>query len=393
MIYLDSASTTPIDPIVLDAMMPYLKEQYGNPGTLYEIGRSAKHAVEKAREQVASFIGAEPQQIIFTSGGTEANNMVFFSLAKHLLTFGKNHIITSAVEHDSVLKAVKEMCIKHGFYNTTLGVDEEGRIIPKDVQSAIDDYRTGIVSVMYVNNETGSENDVEEIAGMCKQKGVLFHTDCVQAASSCKIDVRQIGCDFLSLSSHKLYGPKGCGALFVNHSDERPLKNVLSPFVCGGASQEFGLRGGTENVAAIVGFGKACELMQSQLHDIDVRTSTLKQIFYTELKRMLDAHGLGDILHVNGDFLIKHGKILNIRFDGVDGETLLLMLDGVGVCVSAGSACRSHASEPSHVLTAMGIEPDDARHSIRVSFSKMNTESDVVRAASLVSECVKELHK
>ena len=387
MIYLDSASTTPVDSEVLEAMLPFLKDQYGNPGTIYGIGREAKKAIDKARDQVAKFIGAEPYQIIFTSGGTESNNMVFFSLAQCLKEQGKTHIITSAVEHDSVLKAVESMCIKHGFYKSILGVNEYGCVLPTQVSAEIGD-QTGLVSLMYVNNETGAENDVEDIAKICKEKGVLFHTDCVQAASSCKIDVNKIECDFLSLSAHKLHGAKGCGALFVRDRLEQ-----MTPLINGGAVQEFGLRGGTENVAAIVGFGKACELMMNQLHNIDVHTSALKQVFYNALAESLDSVGLGSILHINGDILVRHGKILNVRFDGVDAETLLLMLDINGVCVSAGSACRSNESTPSHVLVAMGIDDDSARQSIRVSFSKLNTEGEVIEAAQVIAKCVEVLHK
>ncbi|MBP5462705.1 MAG: cysteine desulfurase [Lachnospiraceae bacterium] len=384
MIYLDNASTTRIDPEVLDAMMPYMQDGYGNPGTLYKMGRQAKAAVDNARLQVADFIEADPHQIIFTSSGTEANNMVFFSLAENLKRTKRKHIITSATEHDSVLKAVNSMCIKHGFYKSIIDVDEYGLVIPKILDATIKED-TGIVSVMYVNNETGAENDVEEIGRLCRERGVYFHTDCVQAAGSFDIDVNKIRCDFLSLSSHKIHGPKGCGALYA-----RP--EVLTPFISGGVSQEFGLRGGTENVAAIVGFGKACEIAKKEIRNNDIYTSTLKQMFFTELDRVLGCAGLDGILHINGDSLIRHGKILNVRFDGVDGETLLLMLDSRGVCVSAGSACRSRESEPSHVLTAMGISPDDARNSIRVSFSKMNSSDEVLSAARIIAECAGGLY-
>ena len=385
MIYLDNASTTPVDPKVLEAMMPYLQEQYGNPGTLYELGRSAKRAVEKAREQVADFIGAEPQHIIFTSGGTEANNMVFFSMVEHLKRQGKRHLIVSSVEHDSVLKAARAMCIKHDFYESYLGVDERGCVNPNELASLITED-TGLVSIMYMNNETGSENDVDELAAICKAKGVYFHTDCVQAAGCCDIDVNKIGCSFLSLSSHKIHGAKGCGALFAK-------PEIMTPTIYGGISQEFGLRGGTENVAAIVGFGKACEIMKEQLRDVDIHTSALKQIFYTALESRLEEFGLRHIVHINGDLVIKHGKTINIRFDGIDGETLLLLLDRKGVCVSSGSACRSRESEPSHVLTAIGISPDAARGSIRVSFSKYNTEDEVKAAATIIAESVRFLRR
>lgn len=381
MIYLDNASTTKIDPAVLDAMLPYLKEEYGNAGTLYALGRRANQAIEKARAQVAEFIGAKPEQIVFTSGGTEANNMVFASLLSFLKASEKTHVTTASNEHDSVLKSVRNLCIKHGFDVTYLPVNKAGCVELGNVKSAIRED-TGLVSVMYMNNETGSENPVADIGELCTEHGILFHTDCVQAAGCCKLNVDKLHCDFLSLSSHKIHGPKGVGALYVRR------RGMCSPLIYGGSSQEFGLRGGTENVAGIVGFGAACALMNKQLHEVDIHTSGLKQIFYNRVAYQLKELGVPDILHVNGDAVIKHGKTVNLRFDGVDAETLLLMLDARGVCVSAGSACRSHESEPSHVLLAMGIDPEDARNSVRFSFSKMNTEDEVRAAAAIVAECV-----
>lgn len=386
MIYLDNASTTQVDPEVLEAMMPYLTEQYGNPGTIYSFGRNAKKAVEKARVQVASFIGAKPEQIIFTSGGTESNNMVFSALADKLQADGKSEIVSTAIEHDSVIKAINSMCIKTNFDSHFVCPNEQGVVETDSIIRRINE-KTGLVSVMYVNNEVGSENPVAEIGEYCRKHGILFHTDCVQAAGSHEIDVDKIGCDFLSLSSHKIHGVKGIGALYARN------KSLLSPIIHGGDKQEFGLRGGTENVPAIVGFGKACEIATECLRKTDVSTSSLKQIFYSCLLEELKAIGLEEIVHINGDLIIKHGKILNLRFDKVDGETLLLMLDAKGVCVSAGSACRSQENEPSRVLLAMGIEPEDARNSIRVSFSRMNTTSEIEVAAKTIAECARILHQ
>lgn len=385
MIYLDNASTTQIDPLVLEAMLPYLKDEYGNAGTIYALGRRAKEAIEIARTQVAEFIGAKPEQIIFTSGGTESNNTVFLSLLDFLKASEKTHVITASNEHDSVLKSARNLCIKHGFDITYLPVNKAGCVEVGSLRAELRD-NTGLVSIMHMNNETGSENPIEEIGSICSEHGILFHTDCVQAAGCSRLDVDKFHCDFLSLSSHKIHGPKGVGALFVRH------KGICSPLIIGGASQEYGLRGGTENVAGIVGFGAACELMNKNLHDVDIHNSSLKQIFYNVLKGALDVQGIPNVLHVNGDLIIKHGKTLNLRFDGVDAETLLLVLDSRGVCVSAGSACRSHESEPSHVLLAMGIDAEDARNSIRFSFSKMNTENEVCEAAQIVAECVSSLY-
>jgi len=385
MIYLDNAATTQIDPEVLDAMMPYLTDQYGNAGTLYELGRNAKSAIDRARAQVAEFVGAAPEQIIFTSGGTEANNMVFFSLRDFLKKSKKTHIISAYNEHDSVFGAVRALCMKEDFYSTLLLPDSRGVIDPANLHKSILDD-TGLVSIMYMNNETGSENDVSEISRICSQKDILFHTDCVQAAGSCVLNAKEIGCDFMSVSSHKIHGPKGVGALFVKDA------KYIAPMIYGGSVQEFGLRGGTENVAGIVGFGKACELMSKQIHEIDIHNSVLKQLFYSNLKNELSEYGLEDILHINGDTVVKHGKTINVRFDDVDGETLLVFLDARGVCVSSGSACNSHESTPSRVLLSMGIDPEDARNSIRVSFSKFNTEHEVMEAAEVVALCVRMLH-
>lgn len=385
MIYLDNASTTKIDTAVLDAMLPYLKEEYGNAGTLYALGRRANQAVEKARAQVAKFIGAKPEQIIFTSGGTEANNMVFSSLLSFLEQSEKTHVITTSSDHVSVLDSARNLCIKRGFDLTELQVNHHGCVELGNLKSELRE-NTGLVSIMYMNNETGSENPVEEVGAMCRERGILFHSDCVQAAGCCKLDVEKMNCDFLSLSSHKIHGPKGVGALYVRDM------SLITPMIRGGSAQEFGIRGGTENVAGIVGFGAACELMNERLHEIDVHNSMLKQVFYNVLEENLKAQGLKNVLHVNGDLIIKHGKTINIRFDDVDGETLLLMLDAKGIYVSAGSACHSHESKPSHVLLAMGIDPEDARNSIRVSFSKMNTEAEVRYAAGVIANCVAALH-
>lgn len=386
MVYLDNASTTPIDPEVLEAMMPFLLGQYGNAGTLYELGRNAKTAIETARKQVADLLGADPHQIVFTSGGTESNNLVLSSAHNYLRQKQRTHIISDFSEHDSIIKTINKLCDTYECDATLVGVDKFGCVNPTDILSAIRDD-TGIVSVMHTNNETGSENDVYSISKLCSERNVLFHTDCVQAAGSCKLDVREIGCDYLSISSHKLHGMKGVGALYI----KKPEDNV--PLIVGGSNQEFGLRGGTENVAGIVGFGKACEITRKHLHEIDVHTSVLKQSFFSALSRALKEYGLEDVLHLNGEPIIKHGKILNVRFDGVDGETLLLLLDRHGICVSAGSACRSNYSEPSHVLKAMGINDDDARNSIRISFSKMNTEIEVIESAKTIAECVKSLRQ
>ena len=300
------------------------------------------------------------------------------------------HVITTQIEHDSILRSVERLEERYGISAYYAPPDHHGVVHPETIEAAIGSSAIGtyLVSVMLMNNETGAENDIRTIGGICEEKGILLHTDCVQAAGCCDINVANLNCDFLSLSSHKIHGPKGVGALFVAD----PLRHL--PFVkngaliVGGRSQEFGLRGGTENVAGIVGFGKACEIMARHRHEIDIHCSTLKQEFWNVLNEELHNRGFDGIAHINGPAVIKHGKTINIRMDGVDGETLLLMLDHKGVCVASGSACTSHEVSPSHVLKAMGLSDDEARRSIRLSFSKYNTREEIAEAARLTAESV-----
>lgn len=380
MIYLDNAATTKISPLVLEEMMPYLKEEYGNPGAVYSLGRRAAEAVRQARQRVADFIGATPEQIIFTSGGSEANTIAIRCTRKYLESIGKKTVLTSTVEHDSVLKAIDN------FSSVSVGVDELGVVHTEHISQILDRCSDiGIVSIMYANNETGSVNPVAEVGRVCKEYGVLFHTDCVQAAGCQPIDVNVIGCDFLSLSSHKIHGAKGIGALFVRN------KELLTPQIYGGALQESGIRSGTENVAGIVGFGKACELASHGREEYLETVSCYKQKFYDCLLRELHSYNLDKIVSVNGEPITNKGKTLNLRLENVDAETLLLMLDAQGVCISAGSACKSHESQPSHVLTAMGLTPDQARDSVRISFSEFNKNVEVVEAAKIMAKCINSL--
>ena len=385
MVYLDNAATTKIAPEVLDAMMPYLTEEYGNAGTLYSLGRSAAVAIQSAREQAAKLFGCTADHVIFTSGGSESNNMVFKGLRHKLLEHGKKHIIVSAVEHDSVLKAAESL-IKDGFYITYVKPNREGAIEAQDIERAIQED-TGLVSVMYVNNETGAVNNIRAIGQICRVHSVLFHTDCVQAAGQFQVDVNKDCVDFASVSSHKLHGPKGVGALYVRETD-------ILPLICGGSEQEFGLRGGTENVPGIIGLGEACSLAVDSMRGDTIQVSVLKQKFYTQLIESLKLYEIDrDSVHVNGRPVIESGKTLNLRFDGVDAESLLLMLDASGICVSAGSACSSHEAKPSHVLVAMGLSSEEARGSLRFSFSKYNTEEEIQYAAQIIASCVFTLRR
>ena len=389
MIYLDNAATTRIDNKVLNNMMPYLRDEFWNPGSFYSKGRSTRDAISKSRASVANFVGAENGgSILFTSSGTEANNLAINSGVCHSFINCDEetpHIIVSSIEHDSVLKTIRALSNVRKFDLSVLAANRYGMIEPNTLLSEIKP-NTKFVSVMYVNNETGTVNPVDKIGKICSDMGIMFHTDAVQAAGSLPIDVNKIGCDLLSISSHKIHGPKGAGALYV-----RDL-SIITPIIIGGTEQEYGYRGGTENVAGIIGFGTACGLLTNErVREASFHTSLLKQLFYTTLHDGLENAGLSDILHVNGRPVTESGKILNIRLDGIDAETLILLLDNMGIFVSAGSACRSLESEPSHVLIAMGLTPDQARSSIRISFSEYNTKDDAWNAAVAVTECVSSL--
>ena len=394
MIYLDNSATTPIHPEVLKAMMPYLKGGYGNAGAVYRIGRESAKAIQKAREQVAQLFNASADQIVFTSGGSEGNNMVFsYGMRCMLEERGKKHVVISQIEHDSVYEAATHMFkpsgktdIKDDFYTQFIHTKSDGTVDVKHLEALLDeDESIGLVSVMYVNNETGAVNPVNHIGEICRERGVLFHTDCVQAAGYHPIDTNIIGCDFATISGHKIYAPKGIGAIYIKD------KTLARSLIYGGANQEFGLRGGTENVAGIVGLGKACDLICSDFGTQRVTVSLLKRLFYGNMISYLKEVNLEDRIHVNGASVGDVGKTLNLRVENIDSETLLLMLDAKGVCISAGSACHSHKSEPSRVLTAMGLSDDEARDSVRISFSSTNTPAEVEEAAAIFSSCIEAL--
>lgn len=377
MIYLDNAATTKIHPKVVDAMLPYLTEKYGNAGSLHRLGRESATAVAKARGQVAELIGATPENIIFTSGGSEANNLMFKGLESYLKSINKTHIITSIIEHDSVIHAT-EALIKRQFDVTYIPVDKNCRVSVDSIREAMRED-TGLVSIMYVNNETGIEQPIKDIAKICQEKGILFATDCVQAVGFQDINVDGIGCDFLSISGHKIHAPKGIGALYVRD------KTLLQPIISGGGMQEFGLRGGTENVAGIVGFGKACELLKDTLVDDKNYINLLKTKFIIRLGTSLAGNDIEDILKINGKG--ESGKIINIRFEGIEAQALMLMMENREIYLSAGSACRSQELTPSRVLKSMGLKDNETYESVRISFSTENTIEEVEKAAeSLVAD-------
>lgn len=372
MIYLDHCATTPLHPAVWAAMAPFFTDHFGNPSSNHAYGRKAKEAVEEARGQVAALIGAAPQEIVFTSGGTEADNLAIRAAAMRRKT---GHMVTSAVEHHAVLNTVRDL--EHrGFRVTYLPVDGQGLIDPEAVVRAVD-RRTFLVSIMHGNNEIGTVEPIEEIGKKIAGRGVLFHTDAVQTVGKVPVNVRRLGVDLLSLSAHKINGPKGVGALFIREGVHLP------PLITGG-HQEGDRRGGTENVAAIVGFGKACELA---LQD---RGKTTKA--WAKLRDLLQARVTQRVsCRVNGCHERRLPHVLSLSFPGLAAEEIVAALDKEGVAVSAGSACQAGRQEVSHVITALGLSPDEARGTIRLSIGMGNTEEDICQAADILSAVVNRL--
>lgn len=360
-VYLDHNSTTPLHPEVLEAMLPYLKEAYGNASSIHRKGREARDAVEKAREVIASFLGTKPNTLLFTSGGTESNNFTLKGISfKHR---GKgNHIITTKIEHPCVLDTCKFM-ESQGFEVTYLPVDREGRVDPGDLKKAVTD-RTILVSVMHANNEVGTLQPISELSKIAKEKGFYFHTDAVQTFGKIPVKVDALGVDLLSVSGHKLYGPKGVGILYIRKGVE------ITPHQHGG-HHERRLRAGTENVAGIVGLGKAVLLAQQEMEKRIEHLQKLQERFYQGLLK-----GVDDIL-LNGHPTERIPGTVNLGIKGVEGESMAINLDLQGICVSTGSACTAGSLEPSHVLVAMGVPQEYARGTVRFSLGYENTEEDI----------------
>lgn len=361
-VYLDHSATTPVDPEVAQLMMTYYTEKYGNPSSVHSFGQEAKEGLEKAREQVAALIGAQPSEITFTSGGTEADNMAIIGTADAQRKKGK-HIITSAVEHHAVLETC-EYLEKNGFDLTIIPVDEEGFINPKDVEKAIRPD-TILITIMHANNEVGTIQPIAEIGKIAKEKGVTFHVDAVQSLSKVPIDVKAMNIDLLTISSHKIYGPKGVGALYIRKGVK------LSPRVYGGG-QEKKRRSGTENLPGIVGFGKACELAGERMNAEIERLKVLRDKLMDGILERID------YVKVNGPLGDKRlANNVNVSIQYVEGESLLLSLDMMGIAASSGSACTSGSLDPSHVLLAMGLKHEIAHGSLRFSLGSQNTEEDI----------------
>jgi cysteine desulfurase len=374
-IYLDHNATTPVHPEVLEVMLPYLKEKFGNPSSIHGFGREAKVALEEAREKVAGLLGVSSNEIFFTSGGTESDNLAVKGTAFANRKKGF-HIITSKIEHHAILESCKFL-EKEGFEVTYLPVNSQGLVDPDDLKKTIRDETT-LVSIMYANNEVGTIQPIEELSKISNEKGIHFHTDAVQALGKIPVNLQKSNVDMLSISSHKIYGPKGVGAIFIR-------KGVrITPWSHGG-HHERSRRAGTENIPGIVGFAKALELVVKELEGQNKHLRSLTEAFY---KKLVDT--IPDVI-LNGDLERRIPNTLNLSFKGVEGESIILSLDLKGVAVASGSACTSGTLEPSHVLSAMGIDPAIAQGAIRFSFGRDNTMEDVEYVASLLPEIVERL--
>ncbi len=376
-IYVDHSATTPVKKEVLDAMLPYFSGNFGNASTVYAEGREAKKAVNQARESVAKAIGADVKEIFFTGSGTEADNWAIRGVAFANREKG-NHIITSAVEHHAVLHTCQAL-EKEGFEVTYLPVDEFGMVSADAVREAITD-KTILVTIMTANNEIGTIMPIEEIGRITREKGIIFHTDAVQAIGMVEIDVEKMNVDLLSLTGHKFYGPKGTGALYV----KKGVK--ISPFITGGA-QENNRRAGTENVAGIVGLGKAIEIATANIEEHTKRLAEMRDRF---IERILSEI---PYTRLNGHRTKRLANNSNISFEFIEGESLLLMLDMQGISASSGSACTSGSLDPSHVLLAIGLKHEVAHGSLRVSFGEGNTMEDVDRIVESLKTIVARLRE
>jgi cysteine desulfurase len=374
-IYLDYNATTPLRDEAFQEMLPYWSDNFGNPSSSHYYGREALKALNRGRERVAALLNALPEEIIFTSGGTESNN---HAIIKGLeINHGKKQILAAEIEHSAVLSVCKYLA-GDGFECKYIPVDGDGIIDIAALETAIGE-NTAILSVMTANNETGAIEPIEEIAKIAKRKNILFHTDAVQAAGKIPIDVRDSAVDMLSISSHKISGPKGIGALFVR----RGIK--LSPFIYGG-NQERRMRAGTENVPGIAGFGKACELAATELDERKKFDGKLRELFLCEIRRLISD------FRINTPPDKSLSNTLNIAFKSVPSEALVTRLDMKGVCISSGSACAG-LSKISHVLKAMKVSEEFIYSAVRISFGRTNTEADVIRAAGLVAETANEIRK
>jgi len=377
MIYMDHSATSPVDPEVFEAMKPYFTDSFGNASTLYSLGREGRKAMESAREEVASIIGAETKEIIFTSGGTESDNIAILGTAYKLKKKG-NHIITSDIEHPAVDETCKYL-EKNGFTVTYLPVYEDGIVKVKDLEDAITD-KTILITIMHANNEIGTIQPITEIGRIAHENNIYFHTDAVQTVGKIPVNVKELNVDMLSLSAHKLYGPKGIGALYLRQGVR------IEPIMHGGGHEK-GIRPGTENVPGIVGLGKACSIAKENLQmDAQKLTSLREMLIDNVLAENEDSY-------LNGHRTKRLPNNANFRFTGIEGESLILHLDAKGIATSTGSACSSIKLEPSHVLMAIGLKEVEAHGSLRISLGHENTEEDIEYTITAIKEVVEKLRK
>lgn len=360
-VYADNAATTSVSPKVVEAMLPYFSQSYGNPSSIYSVGRDAKEGLEAARENIASILGADPGEIFFTSGGSEADNWAIKGVAHELIKKGKKHLITSKFEHHAVLHTFAAL-EKEGFETTYLDVHEDGLVRPEELETAIRED-TALVSIMYANNEIGTIQPIDALAEVCRRRGVLFHTDAVQAVGYEPIDVHKQGIDLLSLSGHKLHAQKGIGVLYIRRGVR--VQNLID-----GGAQERGRRAGTENVAAIVGLSTAMTEAYRDLDEKKAKVIAMRDRLIREALKIPHTR-------LNGDPVRRLPGNVNMCFEGIEGESLLLMLDMNGICASSGSACTSGSLDPSHVLLAIGLPHEIAHGSLRISINELNTEEDI----------------
>ena len=373
MIYLDNAASTQIHDDVLNSMLPFLKEQYGNPSSIHRYGRLTRKAIHKARKQIASLINADPAEILITSGGTESNNTVLMGISSQ---FPSSQIITSSIEHDAILEPCKKLETKK-FHVNYLPVNKFGMIDTSDLENVISD-KTSLVSIMFGNNEVGTIQPIAEIAKICHKNNVIFHTDAIQAVGKLSVDVKELNVDLLSISSHKLHGPKGIGALYIKDGIK------IDPIILGGG-QEFRLRSGTENVASIVGFGQACEIAQNHLIE---NMSSIKKLQTLLVKRILE-----EIPYVtfNGHSESRLSNNAHFTFLGVNGEDLIIKLDEYGIAASTGSACSVNTQKSSHVLESMGFSLEQITGSLRLTIGIFNTENEINETVDILKKIVEEL--
>ena len=373
MIYLDNAASTQIHEDVLNSMIPFLKEQYGNPSSIHRYGRLTRKAIHKARKQIASLINADPAEILITSGGTESNNTALMGISSQ---FPSSQIITSSIEHDAILEPCKKLN-SNGFHVDYLPVDNFGMINTSDLQNIISE-KTSLVSVMFGNNEVGTIQPVAKIAKICHENKIIFHTDAVQAVGKLPVDVKELGVDLLSISSHKLHGPKGIGALYIKDGVK------IDPIILGGG-QEFRLRSGTENVASIVGFGQACEIAQNNLSE---NISLIKKLQTLLINKVLD--GIPETTF-NGHSESRLSNNTHFTFLGVNGEDLIIKLDEYGIAASTGSACSVNTQKASHVLESMGFSLEQITGSLRLTVGIFNTENEINETVEILKKVVEEL--